>query len=70
MLEVWDLWLPDVGATGVSFARSQVDDQAAGNGLLVHAAQPHWKVLAHAILARRCSGRAKLAFGPTVCPTG
>ena len=35
MLESWDLWFPDAGATGVSFARSRVDDQAAGNRLLV-----------------------------------
>ena len=38
MLEVWDLWFPDAGATGMSFARSRVDDQAAGNRLLIHAA--------------------------------
>jgi hypothetical protein len=38
MLEVWDLWFPDAGAAGISFARSRVDDQAAGNRLLVHAA--------------------------------
>jgi hypothetical protein len=38
MLEVWDLWFPDAGATGISFARSRVDDQAAGDRLLVHAA--------------------------------
>ena len=30
MLEVWDLWFPDAGATGIAFARSRVDDQAAG----------------------------------------
>jgi len=40
MLEVWDLWFPDAGATGISFARSRVDDQAAGDRLLVHAAPP------------------------------
>lgn len=40
MLELWDLWFPDVGATGISFARSRVDDQVAGNRLLVHAAPP------------------------------
>jgi hypothetical protein len=38
MIEVWDLWFPDAGATGISFARSQVDSEAAGNRLLVHAA--------------------------------
>jgi hypothetical protein len=40
MLEVWDLWFPDAGATGISFARSRIDDQAAGDRLLVHAAPP------------------------------
>ena len=40
MLESWDLWMPSAGATGLSFARSRVDDQAAGNRLLVHAAPP------------------------------
>lgn len=38
MIEVWDLWLPDAGSTGVSFARSRVDAGAAGDRLLVHAA--------------------------------
>jgi hypothetical protein len=40
MLESWDLWFPDAGATGIAFARSRVEDQAAGNRLLVHAAPP------------------------------
>jgi hypothetical protein len=38
MIEVWDLWFPDAGATGVSFARSRVEADAAGDRLLVHAA--------------------------------
>jgi hypothetical protein len=40
MLEQWDLWFPAVGATGLSFARSEVDAEAAGNRVLVHAAPP------------------------------
>ena len=44
MIEVWDLWFPDAGATGVSFARSRVDAEAAGDRLLVHAAPPHLEV--------------------------
>jgi hypothetical protein len=47
MLEVWDLWFPDAGATGIAFARSRVDDQAAGNRLLVHAAPPTLEVAVH-----------------------
>jgi hypothetical protein len=34
-LQVWDLWVADVGATGVSFARGRLD---ATKMLLVHAA--------------------------------
>jgi hypothetical protein len=45
MLEVWDSWFPDAGATGASFARSRVDDQAARNRLLVHAAPPKLEVV-------------------------
>jgi hypothetical protein len=44
MLELWDLWFPDAGAMGISFARSRVDDQAAGDRLLVHAAPPKLEV--------------------------
>ena len=40
MLEIRDLWFPDAGATGIPFARSRIDDQAAGDRLLVHAAPP------------------------------
>jgi hypothetical protein len=40
MLEQWDLWFPAAGATGVSFARSKVDGEAAGDRVLVHAAPP------------------------------
>jgi hypothetical protein len=47
MLEIWDLWMPSVGATGLSFARSRVDDQAAGSRLLVHAAPPELEVVVH-----------------------
>jgi hypothetical protein len=40
MLEVWDLWFPEAGATGVSFCRSRVESEAAGDRVLVHAAPP------------------------------
>jgi len=40
MIEVWDLWFPDAGATGVSFARSRVDAEASSDRVLVHAAPP------------------------------
>ena len=33
--QVWDLWIPDVGATGISFARGRLD---ATNVIIVHAA--------------------------------
>lgn len=38
MDETWDLWYPDAGATGISFCRSRVDADAAGDRVLVHAA--------------------------------
>jgi hypothetical protein len=43
-LEIWDLWFPEAGATGISFARSRADDQAVGDRLLVHAAPPTLEV--------------------------
>ena len=36
-LQIWDLWYPQAGATGVPFARGRLD---ATNILLVHAAPP------------------------------
>ena len=38
--EIWDLWFPSAGATGVSFARARVDGAVAGDRVLVHAAPP------------------------------
>ena len=37
MIEVWDLWFPGAGATGMSIARSRVDGAASADRLLVHA---------------------------------
>jgi hypothetical protein len=36
-LQIWDLWYPQAGATGIPFARGRLD---ATNILLVHAAPP------------------------------
>ncbi len=44
MLETWDLWMPSAGATGLSFARSRVEADAAGDRVLVHAAPPELAV--------------------------
>ena len=44
MTEVWDIWFPEAGATGISFARSRVEAEAAGDRLLVHAAPPKFDV--------------------------
>lgn len=38
--ETWDLWFPNAGATGVSFARAGVEGSVAGDRVLVHAAPP------------------------------
>lgn len=42
--QIWDLWFPSAGATGVSFARARMDADAAGDRLLVHAAPPRLEV--------------------------
>lgn len=44
MAQIWDLWFPGAGATGVSFARSRVAADAAGDRVLVHAAPPQLAV--------------------------
>lgn len=36
-LQIWDLWYPEAGATGIPFARGRLD---ATNVVLVHAAPP------------------------------
>lgn len=43
--QTWDLWFPQAGATGISFARTEVDGDAAGDRLLVHAAPPKLEVV-------------------------
>lgn len=37
-IEIWDLWFPNAGATGLSFARCRVGADAAADRVLVHAA--------------------------------
>ena len=44
MAETWDLWFPQAGSTGVSFARARVEPDAAGEQVLVHAAPPRLQV--------------------------
>lgn len=44
MTEIWDLWFPGAGSTGMSFARAEVEAAAAGERLLVHAAPPQLEV--------------------------
>jgi hypothetical protein len=36
--EIWDLWFPSAGATGIPFARARVEGDVAGDRVLVHAA--------------------------------
>lgn len=45
MVEFWDLWFPQAGATGLSFARSKVESGDVGDKLLVHAAPPQLDVI-------------------------
>jgi hypothetical protein len=44
MIEIWDLWFPNAGATGLSFARCRVGADAAADRVLVHAAPRHLEV--------------------------
>jgi hypothetical protein len=39
--QIWDLWIPDVGSQGLSFARGRCDETET---LLVHAAPRHLSV--------------------------
>jgi hypothetical protein len=43
--ETWDLWFPQAGAAGLSFARTKVAAADAGDRVLVHAAPPTLQVL-------------------------
>ena len=43
-MEVWDLWFPGPGATGLSFARARLNASDAGDRLLVHAAPQRLQV--------------------------
>ncbi len=43
MSQIWDLWFPKGGATGISFCRSRIADDV-GNTVLVHAAPPELDV--------------------------
>jgi hypothetical protein len=43
MDELWDLWFPNAGATGLSFARCRVGADAAAGRVLVHAAPAVWR---------------------------
>ena len=43
--QTWDLWFPQAGATGMSFARTTVDADDVGDRLLVHAAPPVLEVV-------------------------
>ncbi|HET9849237.1 MAG TPA: hypothetical protein VFR68_11850 [Candidatus Dormibacteraeota bacterium] len=44
-LEIWDLWLPGPGATGLSFARARINAADAGDRVLVHAAPQKLQVI-------------------------
>ena len=45
MNELWDLWFPNAGATGLSFARCRVGADAAAGRVLVHAAPRQLEVV-------------------------
>ena len=43
-MEIWDLWFPGAGATGLAFARAHVEGADAADRVLVHAAPPRLDV--------------------------
>jgi hypothetical protein len=43
-LEVWELWFPDAGATGMLFSRSRINGNDVRDRVLVHAAPPRLTV--------------------------
>ncbi len=43
-LEIWELWFPAAGATGLPFSRSRINGNEAGDRVLVHAAPPKLQV--------------------------
>jgi hypothetical protein len=49
-LQLWDLWFPQAGATGLAFARGRLD---ATTVLLVHAPAPMLTVEVHSLTGRR-----------------
>ncbi len=59
-LQIWDLWVPQAGSTGVSFARGRL---AAADALFVHAPPPSLTVE-----IRSESGR-RLAYGQDLAQT-
>lgn len=59
-IQYWDLWIPQAGATGVSFARGRLDTTDI---LLVHAPPP-----ALTVEIRSEDGR-RLAYGQDLCQT-
>ena len=65
MIELWDLWFPHSGATGLSFARCRVGADAAADRVLVHAAPPALDVTVRdehgAVLAEAGGVRAEAA---------
>ncbi len=44
-LEIWELWFPGPGATGMLFARSKVNPRDTGDRVLVHAAPTRLDVI-------------------------
>jgi hypothetical protein len=63
--QVWDLWFPGAGSTGLSFARATVSADAVRGRLLVHAAPPQLEVV-----VREADGGRVVATGSVLLPGG
>jgi hypothetical protein len=61
--EVWDLWYPGAGATGISFARAVVAGERAKDPVLVHAAPPRLDVTVRAVDGRVLAAARELRRG-------
>lgn len=70
MNETWDLWFPQAGATGMSFARVNVDADVAAERVLVHAAPPVLDVTVRderGSPTAQAEGLERTAGGPMTC---
>jgi hypothetical protein len=62
-LEIWELWFPGPGATGLLFARAKVNPRDTGDRLLVHAAPTRLDVIVRDLAGRIAARGEELERG-------